>query len=104
MPPFTEFLNSVHSENDWKSVVDRTADFMLDLGSGRGLKENDLKSIVLPTLICLGSKDNMVSPNESTNSARVLANGAFQLIDGFYHPFEKNNINILANIIVSHAE
>jgi len=98
VPRFAQFLEKVHSPLDWKEVVVKTADMMINLGETRPLDEH-YSTITSPTLITLGSLDNMSTEEESRLVATQLPNGQFQPIPNFEHPIEKVNASELAGII-----
>ena len=100
VPAFANKLASIHSANDWKTVVHQTAKMMYKLGNGKKLTNNDLKQIEHPALIGIGSNDRMVSIEESKASADALPNGTLNIIEGFPHPIEKVNEDQLTSIIV----
>ena len=98
VPRFAQFLEKVHATVDWKKVVTNTADMMIDLGDKRPL-ENHYSTISCPTLITLGSLDNMSTEEESRAVANQLSNGDFQLIPDTEHPIEKVDAAELAKRI-----
>ncbi|WP_020535909.1 alpha/beta fold hydrolase [Lewinella cohaerens] len=100
VPAFANKLASIHTINDWKEVVEKTASMMLRLGQGERLTEKNLEDIRHEILIGIGSKDNMVSIEESKESAEVLPNGNLRIIENFQHPIEKIDDEILSSIIV----
>ncbi len=99
VPKYAEMLRNLHHPNDWKEVLRKTADMMLDLSTGRKLSDNDLKLISHKILIGVGSLDKMVSIEESQKAASHLANAQLKIIEGFSHPLEKNDANLMAKII-----
>lgn len=100
VPAFASKLAAVHTINDWKEVVEKTAKMMLRLGQGERLTEKDLEEIRHETLIGIGSKDGMVSMEESKESAETLPNGVLRTIEGFLHPIDKIDEEVLSSIIV----
>jgi surfactin synthase thioesterase subunit len=81
--------------------MNRTAFMMIDLGAGDKLTEHDLSSISAKVTIALGSEDNMVSAEESEWAANVIPEASFELIEGFYHPFEKNEPEQLSRLMLN---
>lgn len=100
VPRFAQFLEKVHAPLDWKNVVTNTADMMINLGEKRPLDEY-YSSISSPTLITLGSLDNMSSEEESKSVAEQLAKGQFKLLPDVEHPIEKTDVSIMFNLIKS---
>ena len=99
IPKFAEALKQLHSPNDWKEVLTKTAELMLNLSTGNKLNSNDFHQIKHEILIGIGSLDKMVSIEESKNAVSHLTNSQLKIIDGFYHPIEKNDSKQLAVII-----
>ncbi|MFK7948209.1 MAG: alpha/beta fold hydrolase [Saprospiraceae bacterium] len=104
VPHFAEQLKAVHSPNDWKILMQKTANMMLEIANQERLTTADLKQINHRVLIGIGSLDKMVTIEESENAANVLPNAKLKIIDNFYHPIERNNYEILAKIVVEFIE
>lgn len=100
VPAFAKNLASIHINNNWKDVVKRTAQMMYNLGEGARLKDQELASIKHEVLLCVGSKDRMVSIEESKVAAEILPNGKLEIIEGFPHSIEKINEAMFASIII----
>ncbi len=99
VPAFAQKLHTIHAPYDWKEVVSKTADMMMDLGSGNRLTHEDFKNISCPILIGLGTLDKMVTVEESQEVARLLPNATFRAIEGFSHLIEKVDMNRLAEVV-----
>lgn len=99
VPTFGLRLSGLHTANDWKNVMRKTADMMMDLGSGKGLSDEDLKMIKSNVVIGLGQLDNMVTSEESERAASLITNAEFISIEGFKHPIEKVDLRSLSAII-----
>ncbi len=99
VPAFANSLRTMHSCNDWKAVLVKTAKMVQDLGAGKRIPIKELKRIKQNALICVGSEDKMVSLEESKKSADALPNGTFKVIDGFQHQIEKVDQTFLASMI-----
>lgn len=100
IPHFAAQLQETHAPNDWKVVMQKTANMMLGIANHERLMTGDLKQINHRVLIGIGKKDRMVSIEESESSANALSNGTLKIIDGFYHPIERNSYDKLSEIIV----
>jgi pimeloyl-ACP methyl ester carboxylesterase len=101
VPHFAKALEKIHSSNDWKVVMRKTADLMLNLGNGEALSDRDFSTISVPTLICVGSNDNMVSIEESLNVKNQLKNSELKIIPEFVHPFELNDLNEFIELLIN---
>ncbi|AXG68486.1 tropinesterase [Kordia sp. SMS9] len=99
VPAFAKRLHELHQPNDWKKVMHKTAEMMLDLANGKKLTNSDLQEIQHKTLIAIGALDNMVTLEESENAATQLPNGTFKIVENVKHPIEKVDLNVLANLI-----
>lgn len=99
VPKFAKMLKGLHTPNDWKELLRKTAKMMLNLADGKKLNNDDLNLINHKILIGIGSLDKMVSIDESKNAANNLANGQLKIIEVSHHPFEKNNPEQMATII-----
>lgn len=99
VPAFADQLATIHSSNNWKEVVNKTAKMMYELGTDKKLTTTDLAQIKHDVLIGIGGKDKMVSIEESTKSAHSLPNGQLVIIENFQHPIEKINEDKLTSIL-----
>ncbi|MFK7799942.1 MAG: alpha/beta fold hydrolase [Aureispira sp.] len=99
VPKFATQLQKAHAPNDWKLLLDKTAQMMLHLAHESKLTTQDLEQIQQEVLIGIGSLDNMVGVAESEQAATALPNAQLQLIEGFYHPLEKNDLQQLVPLI-----
>lgn len=99
VPAFARILEHRHAPNDWKELLRKTRDMMLDLGSKPLLAEENLKTIQHNILICLGDQDDMADRKYSEQVADWLPKGAFQLLENTPHPIEKVDLNRLSGLI-----
>lgn len=98
IPAFASSLAARHQPADWKSIMKRTAEMMTSLGAGQAMKATDFASIENEVLVCIGTDDHMVSLEESERTAKELKNGHLKIIEGFRHPLETVDENMLASI------
>jgi len=99
VPKFAHQLAEIHSDDNWKIVMQRTADMMYGLGNGKKIQLHQLEKVKQDVLITVGGKDVMVTIEESESVAEVLVNGELLVIDEFQHPIEKVDKQKLASII-----
>lgn len=104
VPRFAKILEERHRPMNWEEVLQKTAQMMLDLGSGKGLDDEVFKHINHRTLISVGDLDKMVSIEESAHVAGLLPNGSLKVIENVEHPIEKADMEILASIIIDFIE
>jgi pimeloyl-ACP methyl ester carboxylesterase len=99
IPQYADFLKHLHQPLNWKVVMDNTAKMMTSLGDNPSLKEEDLKSINTKATICVGSKDQMITIEESEKAANFLLNGKLHVFENFEHPIDKVDIESLSKFI-----
>lgn len=99
VPAFAKVLAERHAPNDWKKVLLKTKQMMLDLGEQPILSENEYHQITNDVIIGIGNEDSMVSVEESAVVANHLPHGQLQVFEGFKHPIEQIDCNILAESI-----
>jgi len=100
VPAFAKHLEELHTGNNWKLVMKKTAKLMTDLGDGKKMSDDDLKRIRNQVMIGIGALDRMVTLEESERAAALLPNGKLKVIEGFKHPVEKVDMSKLASMIV----
>ncbi|MEO8086351.1 MAG: alpha/beta fold hydrolase [Bacteroidota bacterium] len=98
VPAFAKSLAQLHEPQDWKAVVKKTAEMILQLGKIH-LNEYDFKSIVNHVMITVGDKDKMVSIEESRKVSVLLPKSTLYIFPDSYHPFEKMELNKLIPVI-----
>jgi pimeloyl-ACP methyl ester carboxylesterase len=89
VPKFAEQLKSRHAPADWRAVLAKTAQMMLNLGDRRELPIESLAGVGNHVTIGIGDRDQMVSMEESLAAYRALPNGRFIAMPGTPHPIEK---------------
>lgn len=86
VPAFAGYLKSLHGENNWKTVLQRTAKMMLELGNKPSLKSYDFHHIQIPVQLLRGEKDAMVTNEETAEVQSLLGNGSYSEIADWVHP------------------
>lgn len=102
IPAFARILESRHAPNDWKELMQKTADMMMTLGNQPLLTEEILKGIAHPTLVCLGDQDDMADKHYSEEVGGLLRNAKFMLLDDTPHPIEKVSLEKLSDILMNY--
>jgi pimeloyl-ACP methyl ester carboxylesterase len=100
IPAFARILENRHAPNDWKMLLQKTADMMMALGKSPLLTKEVLITIQHPTLICLGDLDDMADRSYSEQVANFLPNGEFHLLENTAHPVEKVGLEKLTSLIL----
>ncbi len=98
IPAFAATLKARHQPSNWKNIMNRTAEMMTELGGGKAMIETDFASIENEVLVCIGTDDHMVRIEESERTAKQLKNGRLKINEGFKHPLEAVDKNMLASI------
>jgi pimeloyl-ACP methyl ester carboxylesterase len=99
VPAFAQYLESQQGAN-WQALCRQTAYMMQQLGANPLLSTDKAQQINLPIHIALGDADNMVSREESEAFVAALPQAQIELLPNTPHPFEKVDINLLANRIM----
>ncbi|MES2544544.1 MAG: alpha/beta hydrolase [Bacteroidota bacterium] len=98
VPKYALALSQMHGEN-WKKLLTKTAEMMIDLGNQPQLTDEDFEKIEIPIRISVGDKDTMVTIEESLNAYRKLPNAQFHIMPNTSHPIERVDMGELAHQI-----
>jgi pimeloyl-ACP methyl ester carboxylesterase len=99
IPAFAKQLEQRHSPTDWKTVLEKTKEMLLELGKNNILKLEDYKEISIPCLLLLGDKDKMISLEETVAVHKALPNATFKSLPDTNHPIEQIDVNLLSSLI-----
>lgn len=89
IPPFAEYLKSLHAPFDWKAVMNQTADLMLRLGEKPLLTEDMLRQVAVSVQLNLGEEDNMITEEETIQVKNIIRKATFRKIPNVPHPLQK---------------
>ena len=98
-PAFAQQLEKRHYPNDWKLLLEKTSDMMIDLGNNNLLHLHDYKTINHSILIGIGDKDRMVPLEETIEVYKNLPNANFIVFPKTHHLIEKINLERLTREI-----
>ena len=101
IPKFAQALSERHSPEDWKKVLNQTAEMMLYLGENPPTKKESWSTIHTPTDLCLADHDEMVSETETKEIHTLLSNATFTTISDSKHPIEQVNLDQIVTVINS---
>lgn len=101
LPKFAAYLATVHAPKDWKNVMIQTHGLMRRLGRNPLLTNEHFQSINIPVTLCLGSKDNMVTQEETEKVRTQIKTVQFRLLDGIPHPIQMIDSNELSRLIIA---
>jgi len=96
VPAFAAELEKRHAPDDWKTLLQKTARMMIEMGDNPLLNSNSFKQITIPVLLGRGDLDKMVSKEETMQVVNSLPDGFFKNYDNWQHPIEKVDIEMLA--------
>ncbi len=88
LPDFANSLQSSHAPNNWKTVLQKTATMLLEMGKDNPLKNADYQDIQHQTLIMLGDRDKMVTLDETLEVYRALPHAQLSVLPNTAHPIE----------------
>lgn len=94
---FARILQERHSPENWKLVMSKTAEMMINLGKHNELTYEELGSITNEVTVAVGDRDNMVSTSETESAFKSLTNGRMLVVPGTEHPIEKVETERLVN-------
>jgi pimeloyl-ACP methyl ester carboxylesterase len=100
LPAFAKTLESRHSANNWKTVLNKTAEMMISLGEKNCLSITDYNSIENPVQIGIGDKDTMVTLEETIEVYRNLKNARLLVMPETQHPIERIDKQRIKNEIL----
>ncbi|MES2798713.1 MAG: alpha/beta hydrolase [Bacteroidota bacterium] len=99
VPSFASYLASLHGDNHWRILMEKTAKMMLDMGENPPITETVLAKISIPVSCLLGSEDLMVTEVETKWAQAAIANAIFEKIEGWAHPIQSIPENELATVL-----
>jgi pimeloyl-ACP methyl ester carboxylesterase len=89
IPAFAKLLAERHAPEDWKRVLEKTAQMMINLGKKSELTYEELEGLENEVTVAVGDKDNMVSISETERAFRHLKNSKMLVMPDTLHPIEK---------------
>lgn len=88
LPAFAQSLKERHIPQNWKQVLKKTADMLIEMGKDNPLKSPHYTSISIPVKLMLGDRDKMVTLEETLQVYHSLPNASLCIIPGTAHPIE----------------
>lgn len=89
VPGFAERLKKEHPKADWKMVVSNTARLLESIYQEEYITEDELKRINIPVNIMIGTRDTMVSEEESQVTADLLPKGRLIILPDVVHEIHR---------------
>jgi len=99
LPDFASALQKRHAPNDWKAVLEKTADMLIEMGNDNPLKIDDYHSIQHPVLLMLGDRDKMVTLDETVEVYKIMPQAQLAVLPKTAHPIEMVDQERLASEI-----
>lgn len=100
VPRFAEKLKKDHFPSDWKALMYKTAQMMLDMGNGEKISETAFSTIPHKITIGIGLEDTMVTVEESEHVASLLPRARLYKLVSQPHPFELVEMETIRQLIV----
>lgn len=97
IPKYALYQETLHAPEDWKIVMKKTADMMVRLGNTPLLTNDKFSQVEIEVLCCRGSMDEMVTEEETKDAVNKMPKADFFSLEGFHHPIEKINTEVLAD-------
>jgi len=99
LPDFAASLHKRHAPNNWKTVLEKTAAMLVDMGIDNPLKLEHYTTIQHQALFMLGDRDKMVTLDETVEVYKNLPKAHLAVLPNTAHPIEMVNSYRLANEI-----
>lgn len=99
VPAFAAQLEKRHAPNNWKTVLQKGAEMLANLGRRNTLILEDYSTINTPCLLLLGDRDKMVSLDETVTVYKQLSIAQFAVLPNTAHPIEQVDASLLAFIV-----
>lgn len=96
VPAFAKELAERHAPQDWKLLMNRTAEMMIDLGVKQYLNRETLERISANCKLMLGDRDTMVTIEETLEVFRQIKGASLSMLPLTPHPIEKVNFERLS--------
>jgi pimeloyl-ACP methyl ester carboxylesterase len=97
VPRFADALEARHAKSGgWELMLSRTAEYMTSLGDRPDLDAATLASLRQPVRLMVGDRDNVVTIEETRDTARAMPNGQLAVLPNTPHPFEQVRVPLLA--------
>ena len=91
LPDFAAALQKRHAPNEWKTVLEKTAAMLIEMGKDNPLKPEDYPAILHPVLLMLGDRDKMVTLDETVEVYKNLPKAQLTILPNTAHPIEMVN-------------
>jgi pimeloyl-ACP methyl ester carboxylesterase len=93
---FAKMLEERHAPQDWKAVLEKTKDLLLELGRQNAVSLADYTTLETPVQLLIGDRDKMVGLEETLAVYRQLPNAQLGILPATPHPIEQVDTELLA--------
>ena len=100
VPKFAEKLKNDHFPSDWKILMNKTAQMMLNLGGGEKISEAEFSKIQHNVTIGVGLEDTMVTVEESKHVASLITRAKMIELPQQPHLLERVDMEVISALIV----
>lgn len=100
VPAYATSLEKMHQPQDWKKLMNKTAEMMSELGNNP-MDLSLFKDLECPVLVGLAEMDNLVSEEECKKLVSLLKKGELLKLPDSKHPFEQVNTKELTHHILN---
>jgi pimeloyl-ACP methyl ester carboxylesterase len=98
-PQFVSRLQQMHGLTRWVELVNKTRPFIESMGKNAPLSKDIFQQIKCRVLLAIGDKDTMAKVDDTVKVYGWLQKGELLVIPNTPHPFEKVDVEALANEI-----
>lgn len=98
VPQFAALLQTHHGDQ-WKNILHKTQELLINIGSSNPLQQDDYANIHTPCYIMLGDRDKMVTVDETLAVYKQLPDAQMCMLPGTPHPFEQADVQLLSMMI-----
>jgi len=99
VPAFAAAQQKLHAPADWKTLMQKTAAMMTDMGADSPIKPADYPQIATPCLLMLGDRDKMVTLEETLAVYKSLPNARMTMLPGTPHPIERVDSELVSFLL-----
>ncbi len=104
LPAFAKQLQERHAPHDWKLILEKTKEMMVQLGKNNPLQIADYAGVKAPCLLLLGDRDKMITLEETVNVYKQFPNAQFGMLPNTPHPIEQVDVTTLSFFITQFSE
>jgi pimeloyl-ACP methyl ester carboxylesterase len=95
LPVFAQSLSQRHGAGEWKTILNKTAEMLQQMGSRNPLQPDDHAQIQTPSLIMLGDRDKMVTREETISTFQSLPNAQLAVLPATPHALEQADCSLI---------